>query len=164
MGDRRLHRSVRHRMVRLALDSERGGTEKRGGLPVHRFQNRTDDMSLRARRLVLHIVSEVSAIPDHHIRVLDRFAVNPTVEPSFAGWANSNHAIVNLRSAIPQNPYIAFRKRPVRRGGCHSVVRARNDVVSFAGRRVFHAPFAVTGRVTRTTDFVVLVVQVRGTD
>jgi hypothetical protein len=52
-------------------------------------------MSVRTRGLVRYIVSEVSAIQDHHIGVLNRFPVNPPVETGFVGWANTTPSSIS---------------------------------------------------------------------
>ena len=127
-------------------------------LPVNGFQNRTDYMTVRTRRLMIYVMTKMSAVPDHDILVLDRFAVHPTIEASFIRRPNGDHAIVDLRSSVSQNPQVAFRKRPVGRYSCYSVICAWNDVVALAGSCVFHAPFTVTRRITGTPDLVVLVV------
>src|SRR5262245_5589750 len=79
-------------------------------------------MSVRTRRLVPYIMSEVSSIPDHDIFVLDRFPVNPAVEASFVGWTNSNDAVLNgfksaevaqqeLRNPCPRDPSSSSARR-----------------------------------------------------
>ena len=69
-------------------------------LPVHRFQVRPNNVAVLRRTVVVHIVREVPAVPNHNVVIVNRFTVDPTINASFVGWTDHHYVVVDLAKSI----------------------------------------------------------------
>src|SRR5882762_382101 len=100
-------------------------------------------MAEMTRLFMIDVVGEVPSVPDHNVLTVDRFAIDPTVEPGFKGRPDRHGAVVDFAAAVTQNPHIAARERPIWHLGRDPVFGAGNDVVGLARRLVGDPPFAL---------------------
>jgi hypothetical protein len=81
-------------------------------------------------------VAGIRGLPDHHVFVVERFAVHEVAVVGLEGRPGRNHAVVDLGVRLPANdPDIALWERPVGRLGGHAVVMAGDDLVGCAALR-----------------------------
>src|SRR2546427_2449609 len=62
-------------------------------LPIHRLQIRAADMPKDSGRFCTDVVRHVAGVPDDHVVVADRFAVQKAVEVCLGNAAKSTRAI-----------------------------------------------------------------------
>ena len=61
--------------------------------PINRLQVGAADVSKLSGRLVNNVVRHMAGVPDHHVVVIDRFAVNEAVEVCLGDAAESAGAV-----------------------------------------------------------------------
>src|SRR5262245_29682465 len=104
---------------------------------------------------------DVCRVPDHHILVVDWFAIDPVVEARFVGRPYGNHAIVNFCPVVAENPNIATREIPIWGSRRHAVVRPGDHLIPLTRHCILDPPFSFACGIAKAPDFESLGMPVR---
>ncbi len=103
--------------------------------------------------MLANIVTEMGAVPDYNVLILDYLAVDEFVDAGFGPRAESG--IVDFDRMIAYDPQV-----PAAVDVRDPICRAGNDLVGFSRLRVADTPFAMPPIIAIALDFVNLLVPV----
>jgi len=118
--------------------------------PVYRLDVRAKDVRVLGRLVMGKIVRKVAGVPDHYVGLINPFTVHPLVDPGLIWWANRLNAIVDLGSAVFQEPHVSSSKGSVRGLACDPVIRAWPYFDGGSLGNVTDFPSTLSGWVTPT--------------